>query len=109
MGKKKEYLHYTLVDSVKNWRAEWFYAGNMLPPLEIHSNAAPVPNARWKKEPMSVMEREGICSFLKQLSAMKDQGLNKVGVVASFIRHQVQPLEERVHYGFEYAMPQDLA
>ena len=50
MGKKKEYLHYTLVDSMKNWRAKWFYAGNMYPPLEVHNKAASVPNARWEKE-----------------------------------------------------------
>ena len=58
----------------------------MWPPLEIHSNAAPVPNARWEKEPMSMVELEGIHQFLKQLSIMKDQGLNGVGVVANFIR-----------------------
>ena len=65
VGKKKEYLHYTLVDSVKNWRAEWFYMGNMWPPQEVHSNAAPVPNACWEKEPMNAMELEGIRPFLK--------------------------------------------
>jgi len=64
----------------------------MWPPLEIHSNTTPVPNARWEKEPMSSTVLEGIRSFLKQLSAMKDQGLNGVGVVASFIGRQVQPL-----------------
>jgi hypothetical protein len=45
-----------------------------------------VPNARWEKEPMNATELEGIRPFLKQLSAMKDQGLNGVGVVASFIK-----------------------
>ena len=92
MGKKKEYLHYTLIDSVMNWRAKWFYAWNMRPPLEIHSNAAPVANAHWEKVPISAMELEGIRLFLKQLSTMKDQGLNGVGVVASFIRRRVQSL-----------------
>ena len=109
MGKKKEYLHYTLVDSVKNWRAEWFYVENMWPPLEVHSNAAPMPNTRWKKGPMNAMELEGIRLFLKQLSDIKDQGLNGVGIVASFIRRRVQPLQERVHYGFEYIGPKDPA
>jgi len=74
---------------VKNWRAEWFYVGNMWPPLEVHSNAASVPNACWEKEPMNVMELEGIHLFLKKLSTMKGQGLNGVGVVASFIRRRV--------------------
>ena len=35
---------------MKNWRTEWFYAGNMWPPLEVHSNIVPVPNTRWEKE-----------------------------------------------------------
>jgi hypothetical protein len=109
LRKKKEYLHYTLVDSVKNWRTEWFYAGNMWPPLEVHSNVASVPNARWEKEPVNAMELEGIRPFLKQLSAMKDQGLNGVGVVANFIRHRVHPLQERAHYVFEYVGPKDPA
>ena len=89
MGRKKEYLHYTLFDSVMNWRAELFDTGTMWPPLEVHSNAALVPNARREKEQMNMTELEGICLFLKQLSAMKDQGLNGVGVVTSFIRHRV--------------------
>jgi len=81
----------------------------MWPPLEVHSNAASVPNARWEKEPMNAMELEGIRLFLKQLSDIKDQGLNGVGIVASFIRRRVQPLQERVHYGFEYIGPKDPA
>ena len=56
---------------------------------------------------MNATELEGIRPFLKQLTPMKDQGLNGVGVVTSFIRHRVQPLQERVHYGFEYIRPND--
>ena len=59
-------------------------------PLEVHSNTAPVPNNRWDKETLSAMELEGIRPFLNQIRAKKDQGLSGVGVVASFIRRQVQ-------------------
>ena len=58
---------------------------------------------------MNATELEGIHLFLKKLSTMKGQGLNGVGVVASFIRRRVQPLQERVHYSFEYIGPKDLA
>ena len=81
----------------------------MWSPLDVHSNTASVSNARWEKEPMNTTELERICPFLKQLLAMKNQGLNGVGVVASFIRRRVQLLQERVHYGFEYIEPNDLA
>ena len=57
--------------------------------LEVHSNTAPVPNNRWDKETLSAMELEGIRPFLKQIRAMKYQGLNGVGRVANFIKHLV--------------------
>ena len=58
---------------------------------------------------LSATELEGIRPFLKQIRAMKDQGLSGVRVVASFIRRRVQPLQERIHYGFEYTSPEDPA
>lgn len=38
---------------------------------------------------------------------MKLRGLIGVSVMASFIRHRVLHLWERVHYGFEYAGLED--
>jgi hypothetical protein len=51
LGKKHEYFDYTLVDSVKDWRAKWFYAGNMLPPLAVHSNTDQQLPSIGKKKP----------------------------------------------------------
>jgi hypothetical protein len=59
----------------------------------------------WKftdREILSAKEIEGICLFLNQIRVMKDQGLSGVGVVVSFIRRRVQPLQDRVHYDFKY-------
>ena len=69
----------------------------------------PVPNNHWDKETLSVTELEGIRPFLKQIRAMKDQGLSGVGVVANFIRRRIQPLQERIHYGFKYTGLEDPA
>jgi hypothetical protein len=44
LKKKQEYFDYTLVDSVKDWRARWFYAENDLPALAVHTNARPSVN-----------------------------------------------------------------
>jgi hypothetical protein len=41
-NKQKEFFDYTLVDSVKDWRTEWFYAGNMEPSLAVHLDARPI-------------------------------------------------------------------
>lgn len=80
----------------------WFYAGNMLPALAVHNNSPPVPNDRWEKDVLTPEEKEKIHPFLDQIAAMKLRGLNGVSVIASFIRRRVQPLRERVNYGFEY-------
>lgn len=60
----------------KSWRSEWFYAGNMWPELEVHSNAAPMPNSCWDKEILTTAEVDSIRPFLNQISSMKDQGLS---------------------------------
>jgi hypothetical protein len=38
---------------------------------------------------------------------LKKEGLTVVVVAASFLRWRIQPLQERVHYGFEYAGVED--
>jgi hypothetical protein len=40
---------YDLVDSVRDWHADWFYTINMIPPLAIHSGFGPLVNDRWEK------------------------------------------------------------
>jgi hypothetical protein len=99
--KKQEYFDYTLVDSVKDWRADWFYAENVLPALAVHTNVGPSVNNRWEKEALTLSEIERIKPFFMEIKALKIRGLSGVGIVASFIRRQVQPLRERVHYSFE--------
>jgi hypothetical protein len=77
---------------VKDWRADWFYAENVLPALAVHTNAGPSVNNRWEKEALTLSEIERIKPFLKEIKALKIQGLSGVGIVASFIRRRVQPL-----------------
>ena len=48
-GLKSKFFDYDLVDSVRDWRADWFYAANMIPPLAVHSGSGPVVNDRWDK------------------------------------------------------------
>jgi hypothetical protein len=45
---------------------------------------------------------ERIRLFLKEIKALKIQGPSGIEIITSYIRHRVQPLRERVHYGFEY-------
>ena len=43
-GRKGRFFDYDLVDSVRDWRADWFYAANMIPPLAVHSSSGPMVN-----------------------------------------------------------------
>jgi hypothetical protein len=49
---------------MKSWRSKWFYVGNMHQPLEVHSDAAPIPNVLWDQEVISTIEIEGIRPYL---------------------------------------------
>jgi hypothetical protein len=46
LHRKNQFFDYDLVDSVRDWRAGWFYATNMIPPLAVHSGSGPTVNDR---------------------------------------------------------------
>lgn len=96
-----------MVDSVRDWHAEWFYVGNIDPPLVPHSDARPVPNDRWEATPLTQEEKNKIAPFLEQIQELRQQGLTAVEIEASYLRRWVRPLKARVHYGFEYVGAED--
>jgi hypothetical protein len=52
-GKKILFFGYDLVDSIWDWRSEWFYAVNMIPPLVVHSGFGATINDHWEKNPLT--------------------------------------------------------
>ena len=92
---------------MRDWRANLFYAANMIPPLAVHSSSGPMVNDRWEKNPMMADELQTIKPFLERICALKQQGLTGFGIVSSFLRRCVQPLKERENYGFEYSGAED--
>jgi hypothetical protein len=106
-GKKNLFFDYDLVDFVKEWRSEWFYAGNMLPALSFQSDSSPLVNDRWEKNLLSSKELKKIQPLLDRIRILKQQGLNGLGIIASYLRRQIQPLKAREHYGFEYSGAED--
>jgi hypothetical protein len=71
--RKKELFDYTLVDSVKDWRTEWFYASNVEPSLAVHSDVGPVVNDLWEKAPLAAEDLKKIKSFLDRIKILKQQ------------------------------------
>ena len=78
---KLSFFDYDLVDSVKDWRAEWFYAANLIPSLVVHSGSGPVVNDRWDKKLESPAEIQVIQPLLDRISMLKQQGLTGFGIV----------------------------
>jgi hypothetical protein len=71
-----------LVDSVK----EWFYAGNMLLALVVHSDSGPSVNDCWEKNPLSIEEFKKIQPLFDRFWVLKQQGLIGFEIVASYLR-----------------------
>jgi hypothetical protein len=106
-GHKNQFFDYDLVDSVRDWRADWFYTTNMIPPLAIHFGFGPMVNDHWEKNLLMSDELQAIKPFLERIRNLKQQGLTGFGIVASFLHHRVQPLKEREHYSFKYSRVED--
>ena len=54
-------------------------------------------------------EMEQVNALLERLEACKkDDGVNGVGVVRSFVSHRIQPIKEWVHLAFDYEGPRTL-
>jgi hypothetical protein len=79
----------------------------MSPPLAVHSNARPVVNDRWEKAPLTAEDLKKIKPLLEKIKILKQKGLTSFGIVASYIRCQVQSLKARETYDFEYAGAED--
>jgi hypothetical protein len=70
-GKKNLFFNYDLVDSVKEWRSEWFYARNMLSALAVHSDYGPTVNDRGEKSYLSSEELKKIQPLLERIQVLK--------------------------------------
>jgi hypothetical protein len=85
-GKKNLFFDYNLVDSVKEWRYEWFYARNMLPALSFQSESGSLVNDRWEKNLLSSEELKKIQLLLDRIRVLKQHGLNGLGIIANYLR-----------------------
>jgi hypothetical protein len=106
-GEESPLFYYDLVDSIRDWRSEWFYVANMIPPLVVHSGSGPSINDRWEKNPLTSDELQAIKPLLERIRTLKQQGLTGFGIIASYMRRRVQPLKEREHLSFEYSGVED--
>jgi hypothetical protein len=84
-GQKNLFFDYDLVDSMKEWHSEWFYAGNMLPALAVHTDSGPSVKDRWENS-LSSEELKKIQPLLERIWVLKQQGLTGFRIIASYLR-----------------------
>ena len=70
-GLKSKFFDYDLVDSVRDWCADWFYATNMIPPLTVHSGSGPMVNGWWEKNSLTTAELHAIKPFLERICTLR--------------------------------------
>jgi hypothetical protein len=81
-----KYLEVGLRDSNKKWAEEWFM----------------VPNAKWEEKPFEE-EMVQVEFLLAELLELKAGRLTRATVALSFSKRLTQPIQERVHTGYEYS------
>jgi hypothetical protein len=64
-------------------------------------------NDHWEKNLLSSEELKKIQPLLDRIRVLKQQGLNDLGIIASYLLRRIQPLKAREHYGFEYSGAED--
>ncbi|RLN07145.1 retrotransposon protein, putative, Ty3-gypsy subclass [Panicum miliaceum] len=76
------------------------------PSLPGRDNSPPQCQECWLKK-LTKEERRDIPELMKRIKALKDKGITGESVAYSFIEGRIQPLQQRVHLGFEYQGFQD--
>ncbi|RLN36426.1 hypothetical protein C2845_PM03G29490 [Panicum miliaceum] len=97
-----KYQEAVFKDSNKRWAEEWFVVANPAPGLRPRTGLPPVLNARWEEKPTKeeMVEVEVLLAELQKLKAEQWTG---AAVVLSFAKRLTQPIQERVHPGYEYS------
>ncbi|RLN25487.1 retrotransposon protein, putative, Ty3-gypsy subclass [Panicum miliaceum] len=103
---KALYLEFSTLSSLSGWHAQWFYIGNHKPSLPGRDNAPPQRQECWLKKPTEEESRD-IPELMKWIYHLKDQRVTGESMAYSFIECRIQPLQQRVHLGFEYEGTQD--
>jgi hypothetical protein len=106
-GRKEEYLDIPLKDNIKGWRYEWFTMenhNNSLPALSRRHPHMWVP--RWIEGPID-SEISEARALLNEIANLKDRVLTIEVVVIDFVFNNIQPLKDRLHPAYLYAIATD--
>ncbi|RLN30806.1 hypothetical protein C2845_PM05G21710 [Panicum miliaceum] len=101
-----KYPEASFQDNNKRWAEEWFVVANPAPGRPLHTGLPPVLNTRWEEKP-NEEEMVEVEVLLAELQKLKAEKLTGATVALSFLKRLTQPIQERVHPGYEYSGHED--
>ncbi|RLN12401.1 hypothetical protein C2845_PM09G11440 [Panicum miliaceum] len=101
-----KYPEVVFKDSNKRWAEEWFVVANPASGLLPRTELPPVLNARWEEKPTDE-EMVEVEVLLAELQNLKAEKLTGAAMALSFAKRLTQPIQERVHPGYEYSGRED--
>jgi len=83
----------------------WFHNENQAPALSPRSTGAPIPKASWNSRGGNL---DHVNYLLCEIDLLKKKrNLSGASVVANWMCRRIQPLQQRVHFGYQYVGEED--
>jgi len=85
---------------VIDWKEMWFYVRNESSSLPRRTPGPPVKKPSWNSEGGNVDQINFLLGEIGRLKA--DHQISGASVIVHWMLERIQPLQRRVHFGFQY-------
>jgi hypothetical protein len=104
-GVGPKYIPYKMSDKVIDWKDLWFYVENQSPSLPHRSVGPLVKKASWNSKGGNI---DQVNFLLGEIDLLKKKNkISGASVVAHWSLRTIQPLQRRVHLGFQFTGEED--
>ena len=99
-GKKTKYIPYELSDKVIDWKSMWFYVSNLSSSLPLRTPGPPVKKSNWNSKGSGGDQVNFLLGEIKRLKT--EHQICGASVIVNWSMGRIQPMQRRVHLGFQY-------
>jgi len=98
--KQPKYIPYDLSDKVIDWKSMRFYIRNLFSSLPARTPGPPEKKSSWNSKGSGGDQVNFLLEEIERLKA--DHQICGASVIAHWLMRRIQPLQRRVHLGFQY-------
>ena len=91
---------YNLSDKVIDWKSMWFYIRNLSSSLPFRTPGPPVKKSNWNSKGSGWDQVNFLLGEIEKLKV--EHQICGASVIANWSMPRIQPLQRRVHFGFQY-------